>query len=38
MHRSKVAGPRILWNLPVTRSDILAFMFSQELDLLIVKL
>ncbi|MEV0643373.1 NADP-dependent oxidoreductase [Streptomyces sp. NPDC050619] len=29
----KVVGPRNLWNLLVTRSDILAFMFSEELDL-----
>ncbi|MFD5538813.1 NADP-dependent oxidoreductase [Streptomyces sp. NPDC127079] len=29
----KVVGPRNLWNLSVTRSDILAFMFSEELDL-----
>lgn len=29
----KVVGPRNLWNLLVTRSDILSFMFSEELDL-----
>lgn len=29
----KVVGPRNLWNLSVTRSDILAFMVSEELDL-----
>ncbi|AXG81765.1 NADP-dependent oxidoreductase [Streptomyces paludis] len=29
----KVVGPRNLWNLAVTRSDILSFMFSEELDL-----
>jgi NADPH-dependent curcumin reductase CurA len=29
----KVLGPRNLWNLLVTRSDILSFMFSEELDL-----
>lgn len=30
----KVVGPRNLWNLSVTRSDILSFMFTEELDLL----
>jgi NADPH-dependent curcumin reductase CurA len=29
----KVIGPRNLWNLSVTRSDILSFMFTEELDL-----
>ncbi len=29
----KVVGPRNLWNLLVTRSDVLSFMFSEELDL-----
>ncbi|MGN9841295.1 NADP-dependent oxidoreductase [Nonomuraea sp. H19] len=29
----KVVGPRNLWNLSVTRSKILAFMFNEELDL-----
>jgi NADPH-dependent curcumin reductase CurA len=29
----KVVGPRNLWNLSVTRSDILSFMFTEELDL-----
>lgn len=29
----KVVGPRNMWNLSVTRSDILSFMFSEELDL-----
>jgi NADPH-dependent curcumin reductase CurA len=29
----KVVGPRNLWNLLVTRSDVLSFMFSKELDL-----
>jgi NADPH-dependent curcumin reductase CurA len=29
----KVVGPRNLWNLSVTRSSILGFMFSEELDL-----
>ncbi|MET7782142.1 NADP-dependent oxidoreductase [Streptomyces sp. NPDC005388] len=29
----EVVGPRNLWNLSVTRSDILSFMFSEELDL-----
>ena len=29
----KVVGPRNLWNLAVTRSDILSFMFSEELDI-----
>ncbi|MER5224672.1 hypothetical protein [Streptomyces flaveus] len=28
-----VVGPRNLWNLSVTRSDILAFMVTEELDL-----
>jgi NADPH-dependent curcumin reductase CurA len=30
----KVVGPRNLWNLSVTRSDILAFMVTEEMDLL----
>lgn len=29
----KVVGPRNLWNLSVTRSDILSFMATEELDL-----
>jgi NADPH-dependent curcumin reductase CurA len=29
----KVIGPRNLRNLSVTRSDILSFMFTEELDL-----
>ncbi|MFF2510299.1 NADP-dependent oxidoreductase [Streptomyces sp. NPDC058086] len=29
----KVVGPRNLWNLSVTRSDILSFMVTEELDL-----
>jgi NADPH-dependent curcumin reductase CurA len=29
----KVIGPRNLWDLSVTRSDILSFMFTEELDL-----
>ncbi|MFJ9713221.1 NADP-dependent oxidoreductase [Streptomyces sp. NPDC101234] len=29
----KVVGPRNLWNLSVTRSNVLTFMFSEELDL-----
>ncbi|MGW0585636.1 zinc-binding dehydrogenase, partial [Streptomyces sp. NPDC002920] len=29
----EVVGPRNLWNLSVTRSDILSFMVSEELDL-----
>ncbi|MFI5874345.1 NADP-dependent oxidoreductase [Streptomyces sp. NPDC051445] len=30
----KVVGPRNLWNLAVTRSDLLTFMVTEELDLL----
>jgi hypothetical protein len=32
-NNEQVVGPRNLWNLVVTRSDILAFNFAEELDL-----